>query len=387
MLTLIEGGRVYTPDPVGVQSILLADGHVGKVGEVDRSALERLGAEYEVIDASGCIVVPGFIDPHTHLLGGSGETGYSTQTPEFFISEIIAFGITTVVGTLGVDTTMKTMAGLLAKVKGLKEQGINAFCWTGGYDIPPNSILGTVREDIMFIDEVIGAGEVAIADERALAPDPQQLARTATHAHIGGMLAKKAGLVHIHCGDSERRLSQLRDVLNHYDVKPSWFYSTHIERSEKLVDEAIELSSQGMPCDMDVVEGDLHRWVRYWLDHGGNPERLTVSSDASMTGHGLVWQQVRECVLEHGFTLEQMLPMITRNTGRILKLREKGEIRKAFMGDLVMLEEGSLEIVNVMSQGKMMVRDGKLTCEENWLKDSDREIHLSGRKNEGGDEE
>jgi hypothetical protein len=35
----------------------------------------------------------------------------------------------------------------------------------------------------------------------------------------------------------------------------------------------------------------------------------------------------------------------------------------------------------------MMVRDGKLTCQENWLKDSDREIHLSGRKNEGGEDE
>jgi beta-aspartyl-dipeptidase (metallo-type) len=369
-----------------VQSILLADGHVGKVGEVDRGALERLGADYEVVDATGCIVIPGLIDPHSHLLGGSGETGYSTQTPEFFISEIIPFGITTVVGTLGVDTTMKTMPGLLAKVKALKEQGINAYCWTGGYDVPPTSILGTVREDIMFIEEVIGAGEVAISDERALAPDPAGLARTATHAHVGGMLAKKAGLVHVHVGESERRLSPLREVLENFDVKPSWFYATHIERTEKLVDEAIELSNQGMPCDMDVVEADLHRWVRYWLDHGGSPERLTVSSDASMTGHGLVWNQVRECVLKHGFTLEQMLPLVTRNTGRILKLARKGEIRKTFVGDLVMLDEGSLEIVNVMAQGKMMVRDGKLMEQENWLKDSDREIHLSGRKNEGGDD-
>lgn len=385
MLTLIEGGRVYTPDPVGEQSILLADGHVSKVGKVDKSALERLGADYDVVNANGCIIVPGLIDPHTHLLGGSGETGYSTQTPEFFISEIVAFGITTVVGTLGVDSTMKTMAGLLAKVKGLKEQGINAFCWTGGYDVPPSSILGTVREDIMFIEEVIGAGEVAIADERALAPEPAALARTATHAHVGGMLAKKAGLVHIHAGPTERRLSALREVLENFDVEPSWFYTTHIERSEKLMDEAIELSKKGMPCDMDVVEEDLHRWVRYWRENGGPREMLTISSDASMTGHGLVWEQVRDCVRNHGFTLEQMLPMMTRNTARILKLREKGEIAKGCAGDLVMLEEGSLEIVHVLSQGKMMVRDGTVVKEENWLKDSDRQIHLRGRKNEGGD--
>ena len=136
MLTLIEGGRVYAPEPCGIQSVLLADGHVGKVGGIDRGALERLGAEYQVIDATGCIVAPALIDPHVHLLGGSGETGFSTQTPEFFISELVQNGITTVVGTLGVDTTMKTMAGLLAKVKALKEHGLNAFCWTGGYDVP-----------------------------------------------------------------------------------------------------------------------------------------------------------------------------------------------------------------------------------------------------------
>ena len=69
-------------------------------------------------------MVPGLIDPHIHLLGGSGETGFSTQTPEFFISEIVRFGVTTVVGTLGVDTTMKTMAGLLAKVKALTEHRV-----------------------------------------------------------------------------------------------------------------------------------------------------------------------------------------------------------------------------------------------------------------------
>ncbi len=96
---------------------------------------------------------------------------------------------------------MKTMAGLLAKVKALKEDGLNAFVWTGGYDVPPNSIMDTVREDIMFIDEVIGTGEVAISDQRGLDPPINELARVATHSHVGGMLANKAGLTHFHVGE------------------------------------------------------------------------------------------------------------------------------------------------------------------------------------------
>jgi beta-aspartyl-dipeptidase (metallo-type) len=384
MLTLIEGGRVYAPEPCGTRSVLLADGHVGKVGDIDRGALERLGADYEVIDARGCIVAPALIDPHVHLLGGSGETGFATQTPEFFISELVENGITTVVGTLGVDTTMKTMAGLLAKVKALKEHGLNAFCWTGGYDLPPHSILRTVREDILFIEEVIGAGEVAISDTRALPFEPRELARAAVHAHIGGMLAHKAGLVHVHVGEADRRLEPLRKVLDEFDVEADWFYPTHIERSEKLVGEAIHLAQKGgMPADVDVVERDLHRWLRYWRDHGGPLHLLTASSDASMT-RPAVMDQLRDCVLNHGFALEQVLPLATRNTARILKLKEKGEVRKGCAGDILLLEEGSLEIVHVLSHGRFVVRDGRVVEREKWLEDSDRSIQLEGEKDDGG---
>jgi beta-aspartyl-dipeptidase (metallo-type) len=380
MLTLIQNGTVFAPEPLGQRSVLLADGHVAKVGKVDRKALESLGAEHEIIDAAGCIVCPGLIDPHIHLLGGSGETGFSTQTPEFFISELVRFGITTVVGTLGVDTTMKTMPGLLAKVKALKEQGLNAFCWTGGYDLPPASILETVREDIMFIEEVIGAGEVAISDTRALPADPRELARAATHAHVGGMLARKAGLVHVHVGEEDARLKPLRDVLDQFHVEPCWFYATHVERTAGLMEEALALAKQGMPCDVDVVERDLHRWVRYWREHGGPRELLTVSSDASMTSPAGVWLQLRDCVLNHGFALEQVLPLATRNTARILKLREKGELRKGCAGDILLLDKDSLEIVHVLSQGKVVVRDGQVVERENWLQDSDRRIGLEGEK-------
>jgi beta-aspartyl-dipeptidase (metallo-type) len=96
-----------------------------------------VGVEVAVIDATDCVVTPGIIDPHAHLLGGSGEDGLSTQTPEIVLSEIVPHGITTVVGVLGVDTTMKTMAGLLARVKGLKEEGLTAYMWSGGYNVPP----------------------------------------------------------------------------------------------------------------------------------------------------------------------------------------------------------------------------------------------------------
>lgn len=380
MLTLIQNGEVYAPEPLGQRSILLTDGKIGKVGSVDRAAVEAVGLDCEIIDATGCIVAPGLIDPHMHLLGGSGEGGFSTQTPEFFVGEIARFGITTVVGVLGVDTTMKTMPGLLAKVKALKEDGLNAYCWTGGYNVPPTSIMQSVREDIMFIDEVIGAGEIAISDLRGLDPTPHELARVATDCYVGGMLSSKAGILHLHVGEGDSRLRPLRDVLDGFNVEPCWFYPTHVARTEKLMREAVDLAKKGVPIDVDTVEEDFPKWLRFYRDHGGPPEMLTISTDASVTSPRLMWEQVRSCILEHGFAPEDVLRLVTRNTSRILKLDKKGVIEKGRMGDLLILEKDTFEIVHVLSNGVFMVRDGSLVRDENFLDDSNREIHLVGRK-------
>src|SRR5437588_8290663 len=125
MFTLIEGADVYDPTPLGKQSILVVDERIQKVGKIDRAAIERLGVECEIIDADGCLAVPGFIDPHEHLLGGSGEGSLALQSPMLFPTEILRAGVTSVVGTLGVDTTMKTIAGLLARVKTMREEGLS----------------------------------------------------------------------------------------------------------------------------------------------------------------------------------------------------------------------------------------------------------------------
>jgi beta-aspartyl-dipeptidase (metallo-type) len=382
MLTLIKNGQVYDPRPLGQTSILLLDGKIGRIGDTDQSALEGLDMEVRVIDAEGCIVTPGLIDPHEHLLGGSGEDGFSTQSPEITVSEIVSAGITTVVGCLGVDTTMKTLPGLLAKVKGLCEEGLTARMWTGGYNIPPTTLTGSVRNDILYIAEVIGCGEVAISDERSTEPDPRELARVVNDAHVGGKLSGKAGVTHFHVGDTERRLQCLREITDRsrFHTCPEWLYATHVQRNEELLLEAIDLAHQGVYLDFDVVERDLAKWLTFYCEHGGPSDRLTVSSDASQSSPGTLFDQLRSCVVEHGFELAHILPFFTSNTARILQLRSKGTLEPDKDGDLLVLDPETLEIREVIARGKSMVSNGKVQVEENFLKDSERRIELYGQK-------
>jgi beta-aspartyl-dipeptidase (metallo-type) len=275
---------------------------------------------------------------------------------------------------------MKTMPGLLAKVKALKEDGLNAFLWTGGYNVPPTSIMNTVRDAIMFLDEVIGAGEVAISDPRGHDPSPKELAKLAHDCYVGGLLANKAGLLHLHVGEKDTRLDPVCALLDEFNVEPEWLYPTHVERSTRLFDQAVGLAKQGMAIDVDVVEEDLAKWVRRYRQQDGPPDCLTVSSDASLTSPRLLFEQLRDCVLEHGMAIEDVLPLATRNPARILKLEEKGTIEKGKMGDLLIMERDSWEVVHVLSRGISMVKDGELVKEESFLAESNRLIHLAGRK-------
>src|SRR5262245_56102967 len=380
MLTLIENGFVYAPEPRGVQSVLFAGDRIEKVGEVDGRAIEAAGLDLEVIDAGDCLIAPGFIDPHEHLLGGSGEEGFSSQTPEIFLREIAIAGVTTVVGCLGVDTTTKTMPGLLARAKALGEEGLTAFIWSGGYDVPPTTIMGSLRDDLIYIDEVIGAGEIAISDNRATEPAIDELARLVSDVYVGGMLSRKSGVTHFHVGDHPKGLGPLRALVENYAVEPEWLYPTHVDRKRELMREAAAFTRLGAFVDVDVTEEDLPAQLRNFIDDNGDLNRLTVSSDAAISRPRALHDQIYACVAEHGFPLEMILPLVTANTARVLKLGRKGRLERGCDADAVVLRRKTLEITHVFAGGRQLVRGGELVVTERFLARSKRRISLYGRK-------
>jgi beta-aspartyl-dipeptidase (metallo-type) len=130
-----------------------------------------------------------------------------------------------------------------------------------------------------------------------------------------------------------------------------------------------------------VVDHDLIKWLKFYQQHRGPAERLTISSDASQSSPKAVLEQLRACVLEGGFTLEQVLPLATKNTAKVLQLRSKGCLEAGKDGDLLVLEQESLELREVIARGKRMMAEGQLMTRENFLEVTDRRIELHGQKN------
>jgi beta-aspartyl-dipeptidase (metallo-type) len=376
MMHLLLNADLYAPGPLGHRHILVAGGRIAWVGE------ERPTFPADIVtthDLGGARVIPGLIDCHAHLTGGGGEAGPETRVPPLALSRLTTGGITTVVGVLGTDDTIRTPAELVTTARALAAYGITAYCLTGGYHVPPATVTGSVRGDLALIDRVIGVGEVAISDHRSSQPTQDELLRIAADAHVGGLMTHKAGIVHLHVGDGERGLAPVRDAIRHTELPPSVFHPTHVNRRRALFEEACALTTEGVTIDITAfpVGPEEDAWpaedalVRY-LDAGLPPAQVTVSSDAggclpvfdadgrvsSMdVGEPAAIAGALRRLLLRGEPLERVLPAFTANVARVLRLGGKGHLIAGADADLAVLDdEGGIS--DVMAGGRWHVRGG-----------------------------
>jgi beta-aspartyl-dipeptidase (metallo-type) len=379
MITLIEDVEIYAPERRGKGSILVVGNRIAAMGSISWGEWKTPGLQCQHIPGSDLIATPGLIDSHEHLIGGSGESGFGSQTPEIFVHELIRAGITTVVGCLGVDTSARNMPALVGKAKGLREQGVSAFLWTGGYPIPPSTLTGSVVTDILYVQEIIGAGEIAISDLRSSHPDLRELARLVGSVRNAGLLAGKAGVTHFHVGRTEEYLRTLHALLNEFSIDPRCVYATHVERSEALMMDAIALASRGATVDMDTFEEDMPRWVKFYLEHDGDPRRVTLSTDAAINSPHTLLEQLIACV-RAGLSIEQILPLVTSNTADVLKLRRKGRLEAGMDADIVLVRGEDLSLSHVIASGTLLLAEGRLMSPEPYLQHSNRTVNLHGSK-------
>ena len=380
---LIQNVRVYAPEALGSMDVLIGGEKILKM-----AAHLPVESAYgvEAVDGTGKVLMPGLIDAHVHILGGGGEGGPRTRTPEIMLSDIIRGGVTTVVGCLGTDGCTRTMTNLLAKAKGLTEEGITCYVYTGSYQVPVRTLTGSIMDDLILLDEVVGTGEIAISDHRSSQPTREEFARIVADTRVGGILSGKAGLVNIHMGDGEEKLQLLRYVLEHTQIPAAQMLPTHINRSTALMEDGIDYAkSQGGYIDLttssdpDYLEPDevkASSGFRMALEAGVPASHVTFSSDGqgslpvfgpdgTFLGLGVgkvtsLYREMRDAVLTEKIDLTDALKPVTSNPAALLKLDRKGKIMENADADLVLADADTLEIDSVFVRGRLMISGGEL---------------------------
>lgn len=375
---LIRHADVYAPEPCGVHDLLLGGGRILALAPTLPEPPAALAATS--IDIAGRRLIPGLIDGHVHVTGGGGEAGFRSRVPPLGLSRFTAAGVTTAIGLLGTDDIARGTRGLLAQVYALREEGLSAFGFCGGYHLPPATLTGSVRDDLVFVEALIGIGEVAVSDHRSSQPTFEELVKLAADARVAGLLTGKAGILHLHMGDGPRGLELVRRALAETELPPRVFQPTHVNRRRGLFEEALELARGGTPIDITafpVADGE-DAWtpadaLARALDAGIDPSLVSVSSDAggslpcfaadgSLTHmdvgqSGALLATLRE-LLAHGMPLERALPAFTANPARQLRLARKGRIAVDADADLVALDDaGNVDLV--IARGTIHVRDGQ----------------------------
>ncbi len=373
---ILRQADVYAPTALGRQDLLVAGGRiVAMAGTLGTAAsFATVGVAVVEHDCAGRRLIPGLMDLHVHVTGGGGECGPASRVPPITVAALASAGITSVVGVLGTDGTTRTMASLVARTLGLRQEGLSAWCYTGSYEVPPKTLTGSVRDDLVFVDPIIGVGELALSDHRSSQPTLDELLRVAADAHVGGMMSGKAGIVHLHLGDGARGLDLVRRALDLSELPARTFHPTHVNRRAALFDEALGVAARG--CTVDVTAFppeapplnvgpdstlDAAEAISRYFAAKLPPERITCSSDgagclpvfdsegqmvAMDVGKPSVLLETLRQLLVRDLGLSTVLPVFTSNVARLLRLPRKGQIAVGADADLVLLNHaGQAELV------------------------------------------
>ena len=380
-MLLIKNTNLYSPQSLGKKDILISNGKIVAIDDeiVNHSVFSK------VWDAKGAITTPGFIDQHIHVIGAGGKHGFASMTPQLHLGDLINCGTTTVVGLLGTDGSTRSIKTLFSKTQALNQEGITAYMYTGYYGLDKVYLMNSLQEDMIYIDCVIGC-KIAISDIRSSYPSALELLRLLRNVRVGGMLAGKKGILHIHLGALSSKMDLLFEIIENYEFPIDHISPTHVGRTKELFDQAITFAKMGGMIDITTGASkytDPYKSVLYALDNNVSIDNITFSSDGNAgldkldKNNNLVGfksapfdKNFEEVINLHklgGIPLEDALKLITSNPAKNLGLKNKGEVKVNSDADLCFLNS-DLKLNTVIANGKFMMQDGDLVVKGSFEK-------------------
>ena len=299
------------------------------------------------------------------------------MTPEIQISELVKCGTTTVVGLLGTDGSTKSVKTLFSKIQALNQEGISAYMYTGYYGLDKVYLMSSLQEDMIYIDKVIGC-KIALSDIRSSYPTALELLRLLRNVRVGGMLASKKGILHIHLGALSSKMDILFEIIENYEFPISHISPTHVGRTKELFEQAIQFAKMGGMIDITTGASkytDPYKSVLYALEKGVLIDDMTFSSDGNagldrLDDNGNLigfkrapfdknLEEVINLVTIGGVPLEKAIKLITTNPAKNLGLKNKGYAKVGYDADLCFFDS-SFKLQTVISKGNFVLKDSDL---------------------------
>ena len=378
-MLLIKNANVYAPESLGIKDLLIANGRIQAI----ENNIEKNKLFSQIWDAQEKIVTPGIIDQHVHIIGAGGKNGFHSMTPEIKMTDLISCGTTTVVGLLGTDGSSRSIKTLNAKTKSLINEGISAYMYTGYYGLDPIHLTESVKDDMMFIDNVLGC-KIALADIRSSYPTPLELVRLLKDIRVGGMLASKKGILHIHLGALTDKMDVLFDLVENFEFPIEHISPTHVGRTKDLFEQAIKFAKLGGMIDITTGASkyiDPYKSVLYALEKGVDISKITFSSDGNaglekLDDKGKIigfrkapvdknLEEVISLIKKGGVSIEDAFKIITKNPANNLGLTNKGIIKLGADADFCVFDS-DLKLMDVLAHGVLMMENYDLKVNDSF---------------------
>ncbi len=250
------------------------------------------------------------------------------------------------------------------------------------------TLTGRIRDDIAFVEEIIGVGEISVSElgyaYDSNGPGAQYVAEAATAGLLAGRLARKRGYLCLQVPPYHGAcLKPVMDMLDRTGLPIAQLLPSHVNQTDAYMADATLWARRGGYVDVGAnysPENNFSRAtppakaVTRLLEAGVPLAQILLSSDGNGAPpkeeqregqpavanympvgalHG-VW---RRLIVEEGVAASDALRVVTSNAADATGLRRKGRIAPGLDADLIAFD-ADWRIRTVIARGRVMVERG-----------------------------